>query len=199
MASVIQVANRALTKLGSARITSLSDDVKAARSISSCFEDLRDDELRAHRWQFAMKRTTLAALADAPAFGYNYQYALPSDFLRIDMVDDRFPAAIMDNYIDAEYLEWTLEGNVILTDIAAPLKLRYIAQITDPTLWDENFREALASRIAMEIAEDLTQSESKKASAAKDYDRSIRQAIRINSIERPAVMPPDNSWVISRI
>jgi len=199
MASVIQVANRALTKLGSARITSLSDDVKAARSISSCFEDLRDDELRAHRWQFAMKRTTLAALSTAPAFGYNYQYALPSDFLRIDMVDDRFPAAIMDNYIDAEYLEWTLEGNVILTDIAAPLKLRYIAQMTDPTLWDENFREALASRLAMEIAEDLTQSESKKASAAKDYDRAIRQAIRINSIERPAVMPPDNSWVISRI
>jgi hypothetical protein len=199
MASVIQVANRALTKLGSARITSLADDVKAARSISSCFEDLRDDELRAHRWQFAMKRTSLAALSDAPAFGYKYQYALPSDFLRIDMVDDRFPAAIMDNYIDAEYLEWTLEGNVILTDIAAPLKLRYIAQITDPTLWDENFREALASRIAMEIAEDLTQSENKKASAAKDYDRSIRQAIRINSIERPAVMPPDNSWIISRI
>jgi hypothetical protein len=199
MASVIQVANRALTKLGSARITSLADDVKAARSISSCFEDLRDDELRAHRWQFAMKRTSLAALSDAPAFGYKYQYALPSDFLRIDMVDDRFPAAIMDNYIDAEYLEWTLEGNVILTDIGAPLKLRYIAQITDPTLWDENFREALASRIAMEIAEDLTQSENKKASAAKDYDRSIRQAIRINSIERPAVMPPDNSWIISRI
>ena len=199
MASVIQVANRALTKLGSARITSLSDDVKAARSISSCFEDLRDDELRAHRWQFAMKRTTLAALSDAPAFGYNYQYALPSDFLRSDMVHDRFPAAILDNYIDAEYLEWTLEGNVILTDIGAPLKLRYVAQITDPTQWDENFREALASRVAMEIAEDLTQSESKKASAAKDYDRAIRQAIRINSIERPAVMPPDNSWIISRI
>jgi hypothetical protein len=199
MASVIQVANRALTKLGSARITSLSDDNKAARSISNCFEDLRDDELRAHRWQFAMKRTSLAALSDTPPFGYNYQYAVPADFLRIDMVDDRFPAAVMDNYIDAEYLEWTLEGNVILTDIGAPLKLRYIAQITDPTEWDTNFREALASRIAMEIAEDLTQSDTKKQAAAKDYDRAIRQAIRINAIERPAVAPPDNTWIISRI
>jgi hypothetical protein len=199
MASVIQVANRALTKLGSARITSLSDDVKAARSISNCFEDLRDDELRAHRWQFAMKRTSLAALSTAPAFGYNYQYAVPADFLRIDMVDDRFPAAIMDNYISAEYLEWTLEGNVILTDIGAPLKLRYVAQVTDPTSWDTNFREALASRIAMEIAEDLTQSDAKKQAAAKDYDRAIRQAIRINAIERPAVAPPDNTWIISRI
>ena len=199
MASIIQVANRALTKLGSARITSLSDDTKAARSISNCFDDLRDDELRAHRWQFAMKRTSLAALSDTPAFGYNYQYAVPADFLRIDMVDDRFPAAVMDNYIDAEYLEWTLEGNVILTDIGAPLKLRYIAQVTDPTEWDTNFREALASRIAMEVAEDLTQSDTKKQAAAKDYDRAIRQAIRINAIERPAVAPPDNTWIISRI
>lgn len=199
MASVIQVANRALTKLGSARITSLSDDVKAARSISSCFDDLRDDELRAHRWQFSMKRTTLAALADAPEFGYQYQYAVPSDFLRIDMVDDRFPAAVMDNYIDEEYLEWTLEGNVILTDIGSPLKLRYIAQVIDPSAWDSNFREALASRIAMEICEDLTQSDTKKTAAANDYKRAITQAIRVGSIEKPPVTPPDNTWIISRL
>lgn len=199
MASVIQVANRALTKLGAARITSLEDDNKQARAIASCFDDLRDDELRAHRWQFAMKRTSLAALSDAPAFGYNYQYAIPTDFLRIDMVDDKYPAAIMDNYISAEYLEWTLEGNVILTDIAAPLKLRYIARISDPSQWDTNFREALASRIAMEICEDLTQSDTKKAGARDDYKRAISQAVRINSIEKPPVMPPDNSWVVSRI
>lgn len=199
MASVIQVANRALTKLGAARIISLSDDNKQARAVASCFDDLRDDELRAHRWQFAMKRTELAALSEAPAYGYQYQYAVPADFLRIDMVDDRYPAAVMDNYIDAEYLEWTLEGNVILTDIGSPLKLRYIAQVTDPNSWDSNFREALASRIAMEICEDLTQSDTKKAAASRDYQRAITQAVRIGAIEKPPIMPPDNSWVISRI
>ena len=199
MASEIQVANRALTKLGSNRITSLSDDVKAARSISSCFEDLRDDELRAHRWQFAMKRTTLAALAEAPAFGFAYQYALPSDFLRLDMINDEFPAAVMDNYIGAETQEYMIEGNVILTDIEAPLKLRYIARITDPNQWDVNFREAFASRLAMEICEDLTQSDTKKANAASDYKRAITQAVRTSSIEKPPSTPPDNTWIVSRL
>lgn len=199
MASVIQVANRALTKLGSARITSLSDDVKAARSISSCFDDLRDDELRTSRWQFAMKRTTLAALSDAPTFGYQYQYALPSDFLRLDMINDEFPAAVMDNYIGAEALDYTIEGNMILTDIAAPLKLRYISRIEDPNQWDVNFREMLASRIAMEICEDLTQSDTKKQSAANDYKRAKSNAIRMGAIEKPPTVPPDNSWIISRI
>lgn len=199
MASVIQVANRALTKLGSARITSIDDDVKAARSIKSCFEDLRDDELRAHRWSFALKRTSLAALSTAPAFGFQYQYQLPADFLRIDMVNDEYPATVMDNYIGSENPDWVLEGGLLLTDIDAPLPVRYIGQITDPNAWDANFREALASRIAMEICEDLTQSDTKKQGAKEDYKRAILQAIRTNSIERLPSQPPDDQWVIGRI
>lgn len=199
MASVIQVANRALTKLGALRITSLADDVKAARSISSCFEDLRDDELRTSRWQFAMKRTSLAALATAPDFGFNYQYALPSDFLRLDMINDEYPAAVLDNYIGAETQEYMIEGNTILTDIDAPLKLRYIARIDDPNQWDVNFREMLASRIAAEICEDLTQSDTKKQAAWNDYKRAKTNAIRIGAIEKPPATPPDNTWMISRI
>jgi hypothetical protein len=199
MASVIQVANRALTKLGSARITSIDDDVKAARSIKSCFDDVRDDELRSHRWQFAMKRTSLAALSTAPEFGYEYQYQVPTDFLKIDMVDDRFPSAVMDNYIGAEYLDWALEGNLILTDIGAPLKLRYVAQVTDPNGWDPNFREALACRLAAELAEDLTQSNEKRRLAWEEYKRAITQAIRSNAIEKLPVQPPDDAWVIGRL
>lgn len=199
MSSVIQIANRALTKLGSARITSIDDDVKAARSVKSCFEDLRDDELRAYRWQFAMKRTSLAALSTAPAFGYLYQYQVPSDFLRIDMCDDRYPSTIMDNYIGTEYLDWILEGNKILTDIDAPLKLRYIARIEDPNQWDVNFREALACRIAAELAEDLTQSNQKRQLAWEEYKIAINKAIKSNSIEKLPVMPPDDQWVVGRL
>jgi hypothetical protein len=103
------------------------------------------------------------------------------------------------NYIGTETEEWKIEGSVIMCDYAAPLKLRYIASIEDPNLWDINFREALASRIAMELAEDLTQSDTKKQSAASDYQRAIRQAVRSNAIERLPATPPDDQWVISRI
>lgn len=199
MASEIQVANRALTKLGSARIISFNDDVKAARSVASCFYDLRDDELRAHRWKFSLKRTQLAALSTAPAWQYQYQYQLPADCLKVDFVGEYYPSAVMDNYIGTETEEWKIEGAVILTDYAAPLKLRYVAQVEDPNLWDVNFREALASRIAYELAEDLTQSDTKKQAAAQDYRRAINQAVRSNAIERLPATPPDDQWVISRI
>ncbi|MEN9417116.1 MAG: hypothetical protein RI988_736 [Pseudomonadota bacterium] len=199
MSSVIQVANRALTKLGSARITSIDDDVKAAREVKSCFDDLRDDELRAYRWSFAMKRESLPALSAAPAFGYQLQYQLPADFLRIDMVDDRFPYADLDNYVGRENLDWVVEQGKILTDIAAPLKVRYVARIEDPNAWDANFREALACRIAAELAEPMTQSVAKRELAWKEYRQAINRAVRSNSIEKLPVTLPDNAWMVSRL
>lgn len=199
MSSVIEIANAALTKLGSARITSLADDVKAAREVNARFTALRDDELRAHRWQFAIKRTSLAALSDAPAYGWTYQYALPSDCLRVDQINDEFPAAVMDNYISREVGDWVIEGNKILTDIAAPLKLRYLSRVEDPNEWDVSFREALACRIAAELCEALTQSAQKRQLAWQEYQEAIKRAVRSNAIERAPVTYPDDAWMISRV
>lgn len=199
MSSVIEIANAALTKLGSARITSLTDDVKAAREMNARFEAVRDDELRAYRWQFAIKRTSLAALSDAPAYGWTYQYALPDDCLRIDQVNDQFPSVVMDNYISTEENDWALEGNVILTNIDAPLRLRYIARVTDPNAWDVSFREALACKLAVEVCEALTQSNEKRDRAWKEYQISISRAVRSNAIERPPVTLPDDAWMMSRV
>lgn len=199
MASVIQIANRALTKLGAARIISLGDDNKQSRAVLSCFDDLRDDELRSHRWSFAMRRTSLAADSEAPAFGFTYAYTLPADFLRLDLVNDEFPAVVMDNYIGVETLDYTIEGNKILANMAAPLKLRYIARIEDPNQMDVNFREALSCRIAAELAEDLTQSNQKRELAWNEYKQAVSRAVRTNAIEKPPMMQGDNQWIMSRL
>lgn len=199
MASVIDVANRALTKLGAARIISLNDDSKQARAVNSCFADLRDAELRQNRWTFAIKRTQLATLATAPSYGFAYAYALPADFLRLDMVGDAYPSVDLSNYRDAEDVDYQIENNTILTDMTAPLKIRYGASISDPTLWDALFREALACRLAAELAEDLTQSSGKRELAWKEYTRALQAAKRSNAVERPPTMLPDDAWVFGRL
>lgn len=199
MASVIEVANRALTKLGDKRIVSFSDNVKSARSLDSCFYDILYAELRKNRWSFAMARTTLPALSDAPAFGFTYQYQLPVDFIRLDMIDDRYPDVVMDNYINYETAEYQIESGKILTDIIAPLKIRYIYKCEDPSLWDPLFVEALACKIAMELAEDLTQSNEKRQLATTEYKLAIAEARRANAIERPPQAIPDDQFIISRI
>lgn len=199
MASSIEIANRALTKLGAARIISFGDDNKQARAVQSMFDIVRDSELRAHIWSFAIKRTSLAALSTTPDWGYTYEYQVPSDLVRILQVNDIYGGPSFEDYRNQSVAEYSLEGNKILTDFAAPLKIRYIARIEDTAQWDATFIEAFACRLAMEMAEDLTQSNTKRELAQREYDQALRMAIKSGGLETPPQALPDNTWVLSRL
>lgn len=199
MASQVEIANRALTKLGAARIISFADDNKQSRSVNSMFNVVRDAELRAHLWSFTIKRDSLPALTTTPAWGYEYEYQLPPDCLRLLEVDDIYPGPNLDDYRNANTQEFTIEGRKILTNKDAPLKIRYVSRVADTTQWDATFVEAFACRLAMEMCEDLTQSSSKKESVKDDYNTAIMMAIRANAIELPPQDLPDDSWVMSRL
>ena len=70
--------------------------------------------------------------------------------------------------------------------------------MTDPTQFDATFVAALASRLAYEACEDLTQSSSKKQDAANDYRTAIREAVAANAIEVAPTPLADDSWLLSR-
>lgn len=199
MASSIEIANRALTKLGAARIISFGDDNKQARAVQSMFDIVRDAELRAHIWSFAIKRASLAALTSTPDWGYTYEYQVPSDLLRILQVNDVYNGPSFEDYRNQSVAEYALEGNKILTDFAAPLRIRYVARITDTAQWDSTFVEAFACRLAVEMAEDLTQSNTKRELAQREYDQSLLMAIKAGGLETPPQALPDNTWVLSRL
>lgn len=200
MTDEVKIANAALTKLGDYRITSFSDNSEAARVVNARYEGIRDAELRRHTWHFSKARVELAALADAPDFGYSYQYELPADCLRIVSVGDVAPGAdIGDTYrTGLDTPDYRIEGRHLLTDLGAPLKLRYIKRVTDPAQFDAAFAESLAARLAYEIALKLTGSRSIKEDAASDYAASVREAIGANAIETPPEPLPDDSWVLAR-
>lgn len=199
MASQVEIANRALTKLGAARIISFGDDNKQARAIQSMFDIVRDSELRSHIWSFSVKRTSLAALTSTPDWGYEYEYELPSDYLRLLQVNEMYNGPSMDDYRNAATADYVLEGKKILTNFGAPLKIRYIARVVDTTMWDATFTEAFACKLAMELAEDLTQSNQKRDLAGQEYKFALMQAVRSSAIEQPAQDLPDNSWLLSRL
>jgi hypothetical protein len=198
MASAVEIANRALVKLGEERITAFTDPSKAARLVNSMFDIVRDAELRAHPWSFAMTRAQLPALVAAPAWGYARQYELPADFLRLVYIQDTWVADLND-YRGDDNPMFMVEGRRILTDLSAPLRIRYVSRIEDTALFDALFVEVLACRLASEMAEPLTQSNSKVQIAADKYEEAVARARRANAIEKPPVLPPDDTWVASRL
>jgi|AP82_1055514.scaffolds.fasta_scaffold20863_2 hypothetical protein len=185
MPSVVDICNRALQKLGASPITALTEDSRNARACNASYEIIRDAELRKHPWSCATSRVQLAPDTATPAFGVDYQYSLPSDFLRI----------LPGNKIT----DWQIEGRKLLTDDGITLDLRYVKRVTDPNEFDALFINLLATRLAFELCEIITQSNTKKDFLMKDYEFSILEAKRSNAIERVSAESPEDSWITARL
>lgn len=88
-----------------------------------------------------------ATAYNAPAFDYDYGYALPSDYLVALEVNARecgTAEAAMD-----------IEGSSLLCDDLT-CQLRYVARVEDSSKWDQCFKEAFALRLAARIATGIT-------------------------------------------
>lgn len=165
--SVVSICNQALSWLGVNPITSLDDDLKQAALCKTNYPPIRDAVLERGNWSFAKKRVELAAEVATPAFEYAYQYPLPSDCLRV--------LSINKYDIDDETLDWQLEDNKILTN-QSTCKIVYISQVTNPNKFSALFTQALAARIAADLAIPLTQSRTLQEAHYKLFSAKISEA-----------------------
>jgi hypothetical protein len=142
--SAVQICNSALIKLGARTIGSLSEDKKEAKLCNEQYAKLRDEVLRSYPWNFAIRRAKLTKLLTDPVWGYSNQFQLPADYVRIIKPED----ATMDFRIEADKL---------LTNDSS-VNILYVGREENTALFDPMFKEALALRIASELAYPLVQS-----------------------------------------
>ncbi len=200
MASQSSVVNFALTILGeSNRIVTIDDDTKPAREAKALWDIARDAAQAAHNWNFAMARVQLNALTDVPPFGYGYKYAIPNTALRLVQIGDIWPGVDLTDYRGSNTSEFTLEEGCILTDMGAPLNLRYIKRVEDVGKFDALFNMTLSCKLAELLAEPLTQSSTKRNDARIQFERSLSDAIRANAIQLPPQKLADDEWLMCRL
>lgn len=181
----VEIANSALIKVGAQLITSLNDNVKGARIIKEQLPKLRDELILSHPWNFAIKRVELAALVTAPIQlqepdDFRYQLQLPNDVLRVLDTDILFPQP------------WQIEGDKLLANNNT-VKIKYLAQITDPSKWTATFSEVLSLRLAADVSYSLVQSVTlsqqlyalfeRKLGEARSYDAQEGRVKRVESDE----------------
>ena len=142
MASVVQICNSALNQLGASSIIALTDNSKNARLCNERYTTVRDAVFRSHPWNCLIKRIQLAQDTTNPAWGFSYQFTLPSDCLRV-------------LNLDAYNSDFKVEGRKVLCN-ESTIKLVYVAQITDPNQMDVLLRETISAGIAADIAYAIT-------------------------------------------
>lgn len=162
MASEIEICNSALTRLGSNTITSFSDNTTEAKACSQIYARVRDAVLVAHPWNFALVRLGLAKLSSVPAWGFSYEYQLPSDCLRIVDVED-------------QSTQYEIEGRKVLCSID-PMNVKYITQVTSTGYFSAQFREALEKKLALELSFLLVQSVSQQQLLQSEYNTVLADA-----------------------
>lgn len=206
MASVTDVCNLALQKLGAKRISALTDQSPSARACNLLYDSARRAELRKYDWNFAIKRAQLAADTPAPTWGRQNSFTLPSDYIKLT---NGYPEELAANQnvvgLTVAFTanmtglkDWVIEGKAIVTNDQGPINVRYISDVTDTTLWDSLFVQTVACAMALGMCEELTQSNTKKADIGKEYLATIDEAKKQSSIEVAPADPPPDIWLACR-
>lgn len=159
------IANLALARLGNTTISHITEDSEMARACLVLYDQTRREVLRSHRWNFATKRAALSELAEEPAFGWEHQFELPSDALRILEVGES-------EHGDTLSERFVIEGQALLTDQDS-VNLVYVYDCENPDLFDPLFVECLAVKMAVKLSTTLAGASSLAERLMVEYDRMI--------------------------
>lgn len=181
MASVVQICNIALTRIGQSKlIDSLAERSVAAEMCTLHYEACRDEVLRDFDWPFAEARVALAGIGQPPS-NWTFRYRLPDNCLKARSIavpgtdyptsEQRIPFKVV----------YASGGKAVVTNQEAA-ELIYTVKVEDSSYFDPLFVSALAWRLAAELAMPLTAKPDNYAAAMRNYKLAVSpaQAVSFN-------------------
>lgn len=180
VASPVDCANISLDLLGQSPIASFTPPRQPSEQIiARHYDQQRRSTLRDGVWNFAKKRIVVTRDAVTPAFDYEDRYLLPNDFIRLLSVNG-----------DSEILqtrEYDLSEGYLLLNAggANSANIRYIADIEDVRLFDNQFIDLFTLRLAQAISYAFTFDENIIARLDKLVTKAEGKALGTDGQERP--------------
>jgi len=148
--SPVSIWNQAMGWLGANLITSFDDNTVESNLGDANYANIRNAVLEETTWSFALKRVELPALV-ATELGYGNAFQLPTDCITL------VRAYKDSNMRGADTLVYAVEDKKILTDNGACF-IKYVFEQEDTQRFSSNFTQALAYRIASDMAIPLSKS-----------------------------------------
>lgn len=142
MQSKIEIYNLALGRLGVKPLVGETDRRHEADLCAMAYPVAVAEVLDMGNFACSIRRAELPKLAEAPAFGYAYAYALPADFLHL---------AALEN----EREPYVIENGALLTD-AARCRMIYVGTVNDLSKFPVHVVNCIVVRLAAKLATALT-------------------------------------------
>lgn len=194
MPSVVDICNESMDLLGAATITSLTQNSKEARLCNRNFELVRDAVLRAHPWNIAVTRASLAQDSATPAFGFLYQYTLPTNPYCLRVLS--FWDSTINNDVAAydSNVMYKIEGRKVLSNENS-CRIIYLARIEDTEQYDSLLSSAIAHRLAAKTAYAITGSSTVAQSMQALYEQRLREAKSVDAMEGYPEQPQADTYI----
>ena len=171
-----ELCNYALLQIGDKLLTSYADDTDIKGILCrSFYPGIRDAVLRAGLWKCARHRMALGRLAGTPeaveGSEWTYHFELPTE-----------PYCLMVPKQLNEDLEYIVEGRELLCDESA-VSIIFIKRITATGLFDSLLVEAIAARLAAQLAYPRTGHQTLAGTMWDLYAAKLREARTIDGME----------------
>lgn len=194
--SETEICNLALDFLDEAPINDfLSDTGMVARFFRRNFWPIAWSLIRKHPWNFAIVRAQLAASPTAPLFGFQYAYPYPQDCLRVLPVT-------YDGTERGRPVTYKVENAQVLTDMTAPLKVRYLQRIDDNNggvyRFDQQFVDCHAIAMAQKAAHLITGKASYADKLQQAATAALLDARLYDSLEGTPEDAIADEWLLAR-
>jgi|TARA_R100001463_G_scaffold122188_4_gene178602 hypothetical protein len=183
------IVNLASTHLGERRYTDpFTDTSPTAELLSFRYDFSRKEVLRSHTWGCAKKDVSLSEDATAPEHTWSKRFLVPQESLRLVNIANT-------DLNDLHYKEYELKGQYIHTDLAAPLKITYIRDEDDTSLFDSMLTESIALHLAASCSIAITDDKGLSQGLFNLYDKKVEEAKFTDSLQRRR--PVDNMYTYS--
>lgn len=171
--TALDICNLALAKLGEAPLTAIDHNgPPAARLCYMHYHPTRREVLVSNRWSFAIAEATLTSSEDpSPESSDLPRYlphALPLNCLRV---------------LEVSSHGWTLRGRSVFCP-KQTIRLRYISDVEDPTVYDPLFTDAFCTLLACKLCIPLTGSTTARQMLMEEYSKIVLpKAAHFNAVQ----------------
>lgn len=206
--SETHICNLALSRIGQNFITTLTEGTRNSDVCNLHYASTRDALLRAHPWNFAIRRSALALDATAPNHEFDYRFALPTDpyclkVIRTDWEATGFSGTAIYGFPGqmgyADYgVPYRIEGRFLLCN-ETTVSIEYIARIEDVAQFDDLFTDLLAQRLAAEMCVQITDNQSMAKGLWEIYGAKLSEARTMDAQEgTPRAVVDASPWLVAR-
>jgi hypothetical protein len=198
MSSDIEICNLALSRVAVTQaIASFTERSKEAEQCRVLYSHLRELVLQEFPWPFAESIVALASLG-SPAPGWAFRYRYPADCLKIrNIVQPGFRRALNSDMEIPYQIGYDAGGRVIHTD-QPEAACRFTFKVEDSTFFDPQFADALAWRLAMDLALPLASKPDLQQFAAQQYQMALTLAEGSAFQESQSDPEPESEFVTVR-